>query len=83
MVTWSADVLLEAEFEIRSQEAEKAMQELSEKERAKKVEKLKKTKTKYVKYSETVKNNIVKSFLGWIELLSIAMSINKEIIDFT
>lgn len=33
---------IEAEFEIRSQEAEKAMQELSEKERAKKVEKLKK-----------------------------------------
>ena len=32
---------IEAEFEIRSQEAENAMQELSEKERAKKVEKLK------------------------------------------
>lgn len=60
---------IEAEFEIRSQEAEKAMQELSEKERAKKVEKLKKTKTKYVKYSETVKNNIVKSSLSLLQSL--------------
>lgn len=54
---------IEAEFELKSKEAEKAMEEFSEKERAKKVATLKTTKTKYTKYSETVKNKIVKSSL--------------------
>lgn len=54
---------MEAEFELKSEEAEKAMQELSDKERAKNVEKLKSTKSKYAKYSETVKNNIIKNSL--------------------
>lgn len=60
---------MEAEFELKSEEAEKAMEEFSDQERAKKVEKLKKAKSKYVKYSETVKKNIIKSSLSPLQAL--------------
>lgn len=60
---------MEAEFELKSEEAEKAMEEFSAQERAKKVEKLKRAKSKYVKYSETVKNNIIKNALSPLQAL--------------